>query len=269
MNNKNAKINIKNLNVYYKNKNKNNIILKDINLKISQGENLSILGSNGSGKTSLLKCLTKNINSNLGFKGDILVDDKNINSYTSKNLAKKICMLSQNNQLLFDYSVFDTVMMGRYAYNKTNYLFNNSISLDNNNIVLDALKIVGLSSYKDKYLSTLSGGQLQRVFLAKVIAQDPDIILLDEPTNHLDIKYQIELVNFFKDWSCKYNKTIIGVFHDVNLSMLLTQNTLLLHEQKIKFKGDISQIINTDLLNIVYDTDINSYMLNSLKKWNV
>lgn len=267
MQNKNLKINIKDLNIYYKNNINNNLILKNINLKIYQGENLSILGCNGSGKTSLLKCLTKNINNNLILKGDILLDDKHVKAYTSKELAKKVALLSQNSQLLFEHTIFDTVMMGRYAYNN-NFYNNNFNKANNNKIVLDALGVVGLLEYKDNYLSTLSGGQLQRVFLAKIIAQDPDIILLDEPTNHLDIKYQIELIKFFKDWSKKNNKTIIGVFHDVNLAMLLTPNTVLLHDKAIKFNGNINDIINTDLLNVIYDTDIKSYMLTSLKKWS-
>ncbi|MFI3231357.1 MAG: ABC transporter ATP-binding protein [bacterium] len=266
MQNKNPKISIKDLNIYYKNSTSNKLILKNINLDICQGENLSILGCNGSGKTSLLKCLTKNINHNLILQGDILLDDKSIKKYTSKELARKVALLSQNSQLLFEHTIFDTIMMGRYAYNN-NFYNNNFNKANNNKIVLDALEVVGLLDHKDSYLSTLSGGQLQRVFIAKIIAQDPDIILLDEPTNHLDIKYQIELINFFKDWSKQYNKTIIGVFHDVNLAMLLTPSTILLHDKAIKFNGNINDIINTDLLNIVYDTDIKSYMLDSLKKW--
>lgn len=262
------KIKIQNLSVNYKNNKKNNnIVLQDINLDLSQGQNLSILGGNGSGKTTLLRCLTNSI----PFEGDIFIDSQNIKVYNQKLLARKISMLSQVFHITFDYTIFDTVLMGRYSYNTQNIfspLQNKHIQEKNIQIVLDSLEIVGLSSLKDRFLTTLSGGQLQRVFLAKIIAQNPDIILLDEPTNHLDIKYQIELINFFKNWSSQNNKTIIGVFHDINLSMLLTENTLLLHNKKIKSIDNINNIIKSDLLNIVYDVNIKEYMLNSLKKWD-
>ncbi len=175
--------------------------LDNINFQLSKGESLSIIGPNGCGKTTLLKCLSNNIS----FIGEIFINNKNISSIKRKDLSKKIGMLSQLMCISFNYSVFDTVMMGRYAHQDKFLVNNTKKDID---IVINALKTVGLLDFKDRYISNLSGGQLQRVFLARLIAQNPDIILLDEPTNHLDFKYQIELIQFLKDWSKKENKTI-------------------------------------------------------------
>lgn len=251
-------IKIDNVSVYY-NKFK---ALNNISFNIECGQNLSIIGPNGCGKTTLLKCISNNIN----FEGNIYINNKNIKSLKRKQLAKKVGMLSQLMSISFNYSIFDTVMMGRYVHQNRFLINNDKKDID---IVLNSLKIVDLLSIKDKYISNLSGGQLQRVFLARLIAQNPDIILLDEPTNHLDFKYQIELIQFLKKWGEDNNKTIIGVIHDINLAMLLTDNILILQDGNIRCLDKSHNIIKTNILNELYNINIKDYMLESLKKWEV
>nr|WP_317358806.1 ABC transporter ATP-binding protein [uncultured Tyzzerella sp.] len=251
-------IKINNVSAYY-NKFK---ALNNISFNIEYGQNLSIIGPNGCGKTTLLKCISNNIN----FEGNIYINDENIKSLKRKQLAKKIGMLSQLMSISFNYSIFDTVMMGRYVHQNRFLINNDKKDID---IVLDALKIVDLLDIKDKYISNLSGGQLQRVFLARLIAQDPDIILLDEPTNHLDFKYQIELIKFLKQWGENNNKTIIGVIHDINLSMLLTDNILILQNGNMKCLDKSQNILKSNILNEIYNINIKDYMLETLKKWEI
>ena len=234
--------------------------LDNVSFEFKKGENISIIGANGSGKTTFLKCLC-NI---LDFKGNVYLDNKNIKNIKRKELAKKIGMLSQIIPINFDFSVFDTVMMGRFIHQDRFFVSNNK---EDEEIVINALKTVELLNLKDKNISNLSGGQLQRVFLAKIIAQNPDIILLDEPTNHLDFKYQIELITFLKKWSLKENKTIIGVIHDINLAMLLTDNIIIMENGKIKMYDKSENIIKSNILNSIYNIDIKKYMLDTLKKW--
>ncbi len=251
-------IKINNVSAYY-NKFK---ALNNISFNIEYGQNLSIIGPNGCGKTTLLKCISNNIN----FEGNIYINDENIKSLKRKQLAKKIGMLSQLMSISFNYSIFDTVMMGRYVHQNRFLINNDKKDID---IVLDALKIVDLLDIKDKYISNLSGGQLQRVFLARLIAQDPDIILLDEPTNHLDFKYQIELIKFLKQWGENNNKTIIGVIHDINLAMLLTDNILILQNGNMKCLDKSQNILKSNILNEIYNINIKDYMLETLKKWEI
>ena len=249
-------IKVDNISVYY-NKFK---ALNNISFTLKKGENLSIIGPNGCGKTTLLKCIINNIN----FSGNIYINDKNIKTIKRKELAKEIGMLSQLMSISFNYTVFDTVMMGRYVHQDKFYINNNK---NDENIVLEGLKTVGMINFKDKFISNLSGGQLQRVFLARLIAQDPNIVLLDEPTNHLDFKYQIELIEFLKEWGKKYNKTILGVIHDINLAMVLTDNMMVLENGCIKSFDKSDNILKTNILNEVYNINIKEYMIKSLKKW--
>ncbi len=236
-------------------------ILHGISFQIKQGESISIIGPNGCGKTTLLRAIA----GTLPFTGEILFNDKDIRKFKRKALAKKVAMLSQTTQLYFNYTVFDTVMMGRYVY-ETGGLFGGISEVDRL-AVMGALETVGMLELKDREVDTLSGGQLQRVFLAKILAQDPDIILLDEPTNHLDLSYQIELIRFLNKWSKQEGKTVIGVLHDVNLAMLLAENVLLMEDGNVKAYGLIQEVYASDVLTSAYKMDVAAYMLETLKKW--
>ena len=134
-------------------------------------------------------------------------------------------------------------------------------------IVEDSMKKVGVYELKDKLITELSGGQLQRVFLAKIFAQDPDIILLDEPTNHLDFKHQIELLENLSEWVKKNNKIVIGVLHDLNLVQYFADNVLMIKSGEGVSYGKPEDVFKRDVLNDIYGIDIKEFMLNILEKW--
>ena len=123
------------------------------------------------------------------------------------------------------------------------------------------------NQFADKLITELSGGQLQRVFLAKIFAQDPDIILLDEPTNHLDFKHQIELLENLSEWVKKNNKIVIGVLHDLNLVQYFADNVLMIKSGKGVSYGKPEDVFKRDVLNDIYGIDIKEFMLNILEKW--
>lgn len=235
-------------------------IVKDVSFTVNRGENLCIVGPNGCGKSTLLKSIANIIN----YRGSIKIDSKEVSSLNRKELAMKVGLMSQISQIHFPYTVYETVSLGRYAYSKGAF---SHLDKKDKEIILDSIEKVGLLDSKDKMISELSGGQLQRVFLARIFAQNPDVILLDEPTNHLDLKYQIELLEHLKDWTKSNNKIAVGVLHDLNLVQYIADNVLLLNNGEAVSYGKPSKVLNEDKLKDIYDLDIKSFMVNILKKW--
>lgn len=236
-------------------------VINDISLELAEGNNLCILGPNGCGKTTLLKAIAGII----PVKGDILIDGKSIKKMKRHEIAKKIAVMSQISTIYFSYTVFETVLLGRYLYMKGN-IFKEPSEYDKA-YVEKCLEAVGLLKLKNKQINTLSGGQIQRVFLARTLAQEPSIILLDEPTNHLDLRYQKELIDHLNKWSKEEGHSAIGVFHDINLAMELADSILVLDSGRCAGFGKPEEIIANNLLNKVYRMDIVGYMIDSLKQW--
>lgn len=235
-------------------------ILNDINFTVKNGENLCIVGPNGCGKSTLLKSIA-NI---LEYKGNILIDGQEVFSMNRKYFAKKVGLMSQITEIYFPYTIYDTVSLGRYAYSKGVL---SKLSKEDDEIILDSIDKVGLLDIKDKLITELSGGQMQRVFLARVFAQDPDIILLDEPTNHLDFKNQIDLLQNLKEWIKTNNKIVVGVLHDLNLVQYFADNVLMLQNGQVVSYGPPQKVLNDPVLDDLYGIDIKGFMLNILKKW--
>jgi len=241
-------------------------VIFDINLKATQGESLCILGPNGCGKSTLLKSISRIID----YRGFVSINDVDISTISRKELAKKIALLSQNShpvdaaQVFFPYTVYETVSMGRYAYSQG---FLKNLSIKDKEIIEDILSKLDIYDIKDCMIDELSGGTLQRVFLARTLAQTPDLILLDEPANHLDLKHQIELLDFLKTWVKEKNKTLIGVFHDLNLARLFADTAVVLNNGNIAANGKIDDVLNSDVLSGVYGIDIRGFMKGALERW--
>ena len=236
-------------------------VVKSINLDLEKGQDISIIGPNGCGKSTLLKTMA----GLLPYKGEIYLVDKPLRRMKRGEIAKKLAMLSQMPPLFFSYSVYDTVMMGRYMHSKSGLL--GTPSSADKAFVEECLQATGLWSEKDRDITKLSGGQLQRVFLARTLAQDPEVILLDEPTNHLDLKYQIELVEYLKTWAKEKAKSIIGVLHDINLAMRLSDQIIVMDEGEIAYHGSPEELMSGPLLEAVYQIDVAGYMRDTLKRW--
>lgn len=236
-------------------------VLHNVSFSVAAGENLSIIGPNGCGKTTLLRAMA----ATMPHTGVVRIDGQDTRSMKRKALAKRIAMLSQNTQLYFNYTVYDTVMMGRYVHRSDSILQRTS-QMDRS-AVEAALRQLDLWDLRERDADTLSGGQLQRVFLAKILAQDPDIILLDEPTNHLDLSFQVDLIRFLRDWSLREQKSAIGVLHDVNLAMLLADRVLLLDEGHVRAYGACTEVFAGEALQTAYRMDVGAYMRETLHKW--
>ena len=235
-------------------------VIKGITFNAKPGECLCVLGPNGCGKSTLLKSIARIIE----YRGTVTLKGRDIASFPRKELAKKTAFLGQSAQVYFPYTVWETVSLGRYAYARG---FLKDLSAEDESVITGTLKKLDMWDLKNRLIDELSGGQLQRVFLAKTLAQNPELILLDEPTNHLDLKNQIELLAFLKTWAAESGKTLIGVFHDLNLARQFGDTVLLLHKGETAAWGDAGQILSGETPQTVYGMDIRGFMLDSLAKW--
>jgi len=237
-----------------------NDVIFNINFNVDKGGSLCVLGPNGCGKSTLLKSLARII----GCRGTVSINGKDIFKLPRRELAKKLSLLSQSAQVYFPYTVYETVSMGRYTYSSG---FLKNPGAEDISIIIDILKQLDIWNIKDRMIDELSGGTLQRVYLARTLAQTPDLILLDEPANHLDLKHQIELLEFLKKWVRENNKILISVFHDLNLARLFSDTAAVLIDGKIALNGSIDDVLKSCVLNDIYGIDIRKYMIESLEKW--
>lgn len=235
-------------------------VVKGVSFSITRGKNLCIVGPNGCGKSTLLKSIA-NL---LEYKGSITLDSKEIKKLNRKELAKKVALMSQSSAIHFPYTVYETVALGRYAHLKGVFA---QLGKEDYEIINRSLQNAGVLELKDKLISELSGGQLQRVYLARAFAQDPEVILLDEPTNHLDLKCQIEILEYLNKWTKENNKIVVAVLHDLNLVQAFGEEVVMINKGKIVNQGTPSNVFKDDKLKHVYGIDVKGFMVETLEKW--
>lgn len=230
---------------------KSNSILSGINLDLECGGIYGILGPNGAGKTSLIRQILGLVNCDAG---EIRYDDRLLSELSRQEISTKISVLSQNynmNGVNADFTVFDIICMGREPHRK------HFKPLDNSDmeIIEEAMEITDCSHLKDKSITKLSGGELQRVMIARTIAQDTPWIILDEPVSSLDVRHQTEIMKVLEKLHKEKGKTIIAILHDINLAIRYCTEFIFLKEGKIVAKGDMDSVITHETLKKVYDID--------------
>ncbi len=200
-------------------------VLRDLFFDVGRGQFFAIVGPNGSGKSTLLNLLCAVLKPN---DGTITIDSKPIESYSVEKLASKAAVVRQEFVPVFDFSVFDTVMMARTPYFASGG-FESKLDIE---IVNKALEDTDTMRFASRSLNQLSGGERQRVFIARAFAQNTDILLLDEPTSFLDLKHQVVVYDLLKKMQLEANKTILLVTHDINLVPQYCDEVLLLGGDK-------------------------------------
>ena len=218
-----------------------NKILKGIDINVENKEFVGIIGPNGSGKSTLLKCLYRNLRPS---KGAIYLDDINIKNISTKDSAKKIGVVAQHNHNDFDFSVLDIVLMGRNPYKK---IMERDTEKDYD-IVYSAIDKVNIRHLINRSFNSLSGGEQQRVMLARALAQDTKCLILDEPTNHLDIKYQLQLMSIVKNLDIE----VIAAIHDLNIASMYCDKIYVLKDGVIVDYGTPKQVLTKELIKEVY-----------------
>lgn len=189
-----------------------------------------------------------------------------LNELSPKQRAKKIALMSQFSQTAFDYTVYETVMLGRYAH-QSGRLFSAETEADRV-AVEEALRLTDAWELREQSVTKLSGGQLQRVFLARVFAQSPQIILLDEPANHLDLRSQAELLESLQNWTAEEERCVLGVFHDISLALSFADTALLLEQGSTLAHGSVEEL-DVSFLDGLYGMDVRSHMERMYGRWMV
>lgn len=235
-------------------------ILHDVSFQVRNGEFLCILGPNGCGKTTLLRSLS----GILPGSGTMKLAGEDLRTLSVRQRAQKLSLMSQLSPAAFSYTVRETVMLGRYAHRRSGIFVGETE--EDRRIVETCLTLTDTLELQDRPIDQLSGGQLQRVFLARTFAQDPQVILLDEPTNHLDIRYQVELVERLRNWAAVGGRCVVGVLHDINLALAYADTVLLLNQGAVQ-ACERTDRLDLRLLDELYDMDVSGHMQNIMKPW--
>jgi len=223
-------------NIYFSYDNRD--VIRNVSFNIEEGEFLSIIGPNGSGKSTLLKTLN---NVYIPKSGEIQVKGKPVDSYKKKDLAKLIALVPQDTNIDFEFKVQEIVAMGRHPY-KGRFQREDKDDMD---IVYKSMELTNTFDIKDRLINEISGGERQRVFIAKALAQDPEIILLDEPTSHLDINHQMDILSLLRRLNEEKKITVVLVIHDINLACRYSDRIVLLKNGEIVGAGSPEEVITT------------------------
>lgn len=216
-------------------------VLQNVTLDIPVNKTLGILGPNGSGKSTLLRCICRVLQPD---GGTILLDDRPLSACSVRQSARQMAVVAQHNTYNFDFTVRDIVLMGRNPHKRA---FERDNAKDYA-IAAQSLAQVGMDGYGDRSFASLSGGEQQRVILARALAQQTPCLLLDEPTNHLDIRYQLELMELVH----KLERTVVIALHDLNIAAMYCDTLAVMQAGRIVAMGTPEKILTPDLIRQVY-----------------
>ena len=223
-------------------------VLDDVSLSVKGGDFVGILGPNGSGKTTLLKSISRILKPH---KGTILLNEADIYSLKSVDVAKQMAVVPQETSIGFNFAALDIVLMGRNPHMKR-------LQMESEKDMAVARKVMNLTNIwhlAERPINELSGGEKQRVIIARALAQEPKILLLDEPLTHLDIVNQLEIMDLIKDLCVKENLVVLAVFHDFNLAARYCNSAIMLKKGKIFSAGSLTEVLTSENIKSVFNVD--------------
>ena len=235
-------------------------VVDDLSFTLQEGQWLMLAGPNGAGKSTLIETISQGV----PYTGSVELEGKDIRRYRPAQLARKIGVLSQKNSVGYGYSVEEVVGLGRYAYTSS---FLSTRDDDGRDQVERALELTGLTELRKSSVLTLSGGELQRTFLAQVFAQNPQVLILDEPANHLDLVYQKHIFSLIEEWLKEPGRAVLSVVHDLSLARRYGTHAVLINRGKCAAQGAISDVLTPENLRSVYDMDVYAWMHDMLEQW--
>lgn len=234
-------------------------IVHPLSFELREGEWLMLAGPNGAGKTTLLRALAQS----LDYTGHVYFEGEDIARMKARTRARALATLSQRQEVGYAFTAEEVIRLGRYARRS----FLSGADAAGEAAIREAVALCGVENLLRQSVLTLSGGELQRVFLAQVFAQDPKLLLLDEPANHLDLKYMAQVFDLIGRWVRQPGRAVISVVHDLSLTRLYGSSAALLHEGRLLKKGRVDEALSPALLQTAYGMDVQQYMLKLLKAW--
>lgn len=246
--NQNIILKTKDLSIGYTSKKEKNCVASNINIALKKGELIGLIGANGIGKSTLLKTLTQVQNS---LKGRVFINNKDVLSYDDLDLAKVLSLVLTEQIASKNLSVFELVALGRQPY--TNWV--GSLSRKDIEIVNNALNQTNLSNLKNKKCFELSDGQLQKVMIARALAQDTDLIILDEPTTHLDMYHKAYILKLLQKLAKETNKTILFSSHEIDLAIQLCDNLIVMTKDSV-VSDEPNKLIEQGVFDTLFPKDL-------------
>ena len=242
------------------------VIISDISFEAEDGCWLMIAGPNGAGKSTMIRAVAQSI----PYTGTVLIDGVDARNMKSRDLARKVGVLSQEHFIGYGFTAEEVIRLGGYSRRGRN-LLNGSRGKErgqNENISEEeyfnrAVKLTGMEPYLGQSVTQLSGGELQRTFLAQLFAQDPETLILDEPTNHLDLIYQKQIMEMIDEWRRERSRTVISVVHDLSLAKMFGTDALIINKGRAEHFGPAGEVMTGENLNSVYGMDVAGW-INSL-----
>ncbi|MDV7755639.1 ATP-binding cassette domain-containing protein [Enterococcus faecium] len=222
-------------------------VVTDVQLTIPEKKLTAFIGPNGAGKSTVLSMISRLIPKDTG---EIYLDHNEVKAWKSNELAKKLSILRQSNEINVQITVKELVEFGRFPYTK------GKLTTKDEEIVQESLEHLGLEEIADQSIDTLSGGQLQRAYIAMVLAQDTDYILLDEPLNNLDMNFAVQIMQILKKLVQEIGKTIVIVLHDINFAASYADEIVAMKDGQLFTQGTTQEMIKKDVLDELYEMDI-------------
>lgn len=238
----------------------NRVIVQDISFQLNKNDWKMLVGPNGSGKSSVVGAISGKVN----YDGLITYKGENINTMTSKEKARKIGILEQHQSPNYSFTVEEVVSLGRYPYRKSGL---DPYTQEDKEKVQYALELTGLTALRNKSILNISGGELQRTFLAQLFAQDPNILILDEPVNHLDLQYQESIFGAIKNWVKVGDRSVLSIIHDLSIARYYGDSAILLYDKRALDQGSIQEVFTRENLKKAYNIDVSSLMEKRHNTW--
>lgn len=224
-------------------------ILKDIGLQLDKNSFVGIIGPNGSGKTTLLRNISSWYKPDAG---TVLIHGRDVLSYTSRALAHEMAFVTQNARIEFEFTAMDIVLMGRSPY-ISRFGSETQEDIEKSRKIMELTKTWEL---KDRSVTTLSAGEMQRVMIARALVQDTPILLMDEPISNLDINHQIQIMDLIKGYQREKGVTVVMVLHDLNIAAQYCEKLILLNRGEIFCSGEPETVLTRDNIRAVYGIDV-------------
>lgn len=236
-------------------------IVDNLSFSVRPQEWLMVVGPNGAGKSTIVSAIAQGV----PYSGRVLIDSCDVSKMKPKIAAKYFGVLTQNHSVGYSFTVEEVVRLGRYAFSKGMFSPRDKV---NEEKIENAIRMTGMESFRKQSVLTLSGGELQRTFLAQLLAQDPQLLILDEPTNHLDLVYQNQIFELIKRWISDTGRAVVSVVHDLNLAKAYGTHTLLLDRGRAVSFGETGGVLTAAHLNSVYSMDVYAWMRRMLSQWD-